>query len=54
MRALALVLKTDTKDSCEATLRVVFVALGELIEETITKLERLRPDSCRSRSLPIW
>ena len=35
----------STKDSCEATLRVVLVALGELIEETITKLEPMNLSS---------
>ena len=38
-RLIARVLKDDRKDSYEASLRVVFVVLGDMLEETITQLE---------------
>jgi hypothetical protein len=39
IRLLARVLSDDNKDSYAANLRVVFVALGEILEETLTQLE---------------
>lgn len=38
-RLIARVLSDDNKDSYAANLRVVFVALGDILEETITQLE---------------
>jgi hypothetical protein len=38
-RLIARVLKDDRKDSYEASLRVVFVVLGDMLDETIAQLE---------------
>jgi hypothetical protein len=39
VRLTARVLNADDKDSYAANLRVVFVALGDILEETLTQLE---------------
>ena len=39
IRLIARVLNADDKDSYAANLRVVFVALGDILEETLTQLE---------------
>lgn len=39
IRLIARVLSEDNKDSYAANLRVVFVALGDILEETLTQLE---------------